>query len=97
MFKKNFTKIDIIKNLSNQSGYPKSFSKKVLGDLINIIIDQIKTGNLNLKNLGTFKIIFKNERTGRNPKTKEKFIISARKSIRFVLSEKISKSLKNRT
>ena len=30
---------------------------------------------LNLKNIGTFKIINKKERIGRNPKTKEEFYI----------------------
>ena len=51
----------------------------------------IKTNNLYLKNIGSFKLISKKERVGRNPKTKENFIISSRRSISF----KVSKNLIN--
>ena len=46
-----------------------------------------------LKNIGTFKLSTKNERIGRNPKTKEEFLISERKSIRFIVSKNLSKVL----
>ena len=39
------------------------------------------------------KFINKNERIGRNPKTKEKHIITARKSISFLSSKNISEKL----
>ena len=42
---------------------------------------------LHLKNFGTFELIFKNERMGRNPKTKEEFIIKKRKSLKFTSSK----------
>ena len=53
----------------------------------------IKNNNLVLKNIGTFKLSTKNERIGRNPKTKEEFLISKRKSIRFIVSKNLSKVL----
>ena len=40
----------------------------------NILIKNISTGKYNLKNIGTFKIVFKKERLGRNPKTNEEFL-----------------------
>ena len=43
------------------------------------MIEIINKDKLNLKNFGSFKILKKKERLGRNPKTKEEFIISARK------------------
>ena len=49
--------------------------------------------NLVLKNIGTFKLSKKNERIGRNPKTKEEFLISKRKSIRFIVSKNLTKIL----
>jgi integration host factor subunit alpha len=87
--KNNLTKIDIIKNLSKKTGFSILFSKKLLNDFLNIIIHQIKMNELNLKNIGSFKLINKKERLGRNPKTKEEFIISARKSLRYVASKKL--------
>ena len=83
-------KIDIIKNLNEKTGLSLNLSKKLINDLIDIIIFNIKKGDLNLKNIGSFKIIHKRERVGRNPKTKEEFIITQRNSISFSLSEKIS-------
>ena len=93
MTSKNLKKIDIVRNLSASSGFSLNFSKKVINDLIEIINTNIKSGNLNLKNIGSFKIINKKERIGRNPKTKEKFLISSRKSIIFTTSKKILEKL----
>ncbi len=87
---KNFNKQDIINHLSYKTGYSINLSKKLINDFIDIIIINIRDGNLNLKNIGSYKLIHKNERIGRNPKTKEEFIISSRKSIRFIPSKKLS-------
>ena len=84
-------KIDIIKKLSNKTGFSQNFSKKIIEDLLKILLINIKDGNLILKNIGSFKIILKKKRVGRNPKTKEEFIISERKSLRFTPSKKFSK------
>ena len=65
-------------------------SKKIIDDLINIIINNIKFGKLNLKKIGIIKTINKKERIGRNPKTKEEFKISARKVISFKPSKSIN-------
>ena len=90
-------KNDIIKTLCDKTGYSQAFSKKLIDDLIKIVINNIKIGKLTLKNVGSFKIINKKERIGRNPKTKEKFIISARKTVSFTPSKKISKDLNEQT
>ena len=93
MSKKNITKFVIAKDLGSKTGFSISFSKKLIDDLILCIIEGIKAEKFYLKNLGTFKIINKNERIGRNPKTKEEFLITARKTISFIPSKKISKDL----
>ena len=83
----------MIKKLSLKTGYSNSFSKKLINDLINILTINIKIGDLTLKNIGTFKTIQKKERLGRNPKTKEEFKISRRKSIIFKASKKITEKI----
>ena len=93
MLKKDFKKIDLVKDLSLKTGYSQSYSKKIVDDLINIFIQNIKSGNLNLKNIGSFKLLNKKERIGRNPKTKEQFIITSRKSLSFTSSKKIIDNL----
>tara|TARA_E500000178_G_C16861911_1_gene680156 strand:- start:20 stop:313 length:294 start_codon:yes stop_codon:yes gene_type:complete len=91
--KKNLTKQEISQYLSLQTGFSKSFSNKIVNDIISIIILNIKKGNFKLKNIGSFKLLHKNERIGRNPKTNEEFIIKSRKSISFIPSKKILKIL----
>ena len=93
MLDNKIKKIDIIKKLSNKTGLSLNFSKKVLNDLISIINNNIKSGKLVLKNVGTFRVIKKKQRIGRNPKTKEEFTISSRKSISFISSRIIIDTL----
>ena len=91
----NFQKDDIAKILSVKSGFPISYSKKLINDLLNLMIEIINTDKLNLKNFGSFKILNKKPRLGRNPKTKEKFIISARKILTFKTSRKFLLEINN--
>ena len=91
MLKGNITKLVLSKILSNKFGFSELYSKKLTDDLVKIISHNIIAGNFNLKNVGTFKIINKKQRIGRNPKTKEEFIIAARKSLIFVQSKKLIK------
>ena len=93
MVRKNLTKKDIIKDLTLKTGFPFIYSKKLLSDLIETIIQNIKSNSLILKNIGSFKITHKKERIGRNPKNKQKFIIPARKSVSFGTSKKLSNQL----
>lgn len=83
----NLKKKDIVKDLSKKIGFSSNFSKKIIDDLVDIILVNIKTGNFNFKDIGTFKIISKKERLGRNPKTKKEYIISKRKSVTFTPSK----------
>ena len=86
---KNLKKIDLVKELSEKTGFPNSYSKKLIDDLILIISENIKLGKFSLKNIGTFLIKKKNERIGRNPKTGKEYKISARNSISFITSKNL--------
>jgi len=87
--KNNITKIDIAKELSKKTGYSLELSKILINSLLIVLISSIKKNKLNLKNIGTFKLINKSERIGRNPITKENFVITSRKSISFISSKKL--------
>ena len=89
MKNKNLTKIDIAKNLSNKTGFSTNLSKKIINDLLNAFIKVIQSSRLNLKNIGTFKLLEKKERIGRNPITKKEYTIKARKSLSFIASKKL--------
>ena len=89
MKKSSFTKRDLVKNLSKKKGFSINFSNKLINDLLNVLTNIIKAEGLNLKNIGKFKLKKKSQRFGRNPKTKEEFIITSRNSISFIASKKL--------
>ncbi len=93
MTKSNLKKIDLIKYLNEKKGLSISFSKKIIQDLLDIIIYLIIKNNFNLKNIGSFKLLNKKERIGRNPKTKKKYLINSRKTVSFKASKNILKML----
>ena len=93
-FKQNLGKKEIITKLANVIGFSSKNIQKITEDIIEIIISNlINHKKINLKNLGTFNVIFKNKREGRNPKTKEKFIITPRNSIKFKVSNTLKKKI----
>ena len=92
----NITKNDFLKNISDKTGFPISFSKKIVDDLIIIYNEMIRDNNLVLKNIGTFKLSTKKQRIGRNPKTKEEFNISSRNVITFKASKTLLKYINNK-
>ena len=93
MIQNNLTKEDICIFLSRKKGYSVLYSKKIINNLIEILIDEIKENSFNLKNIGTFKILNKKERLGRNPRTKEIYKIKARKTLAFKPSTNLSRKI----
>tara|TARA_B100000900_G_scaffold397729_1_gene398398 strand:- start:492 stop:779 length:288 start_codon:yes stop_codon:yes gene_type:complete len=90
--KENYKKIDLINFISSKIGFSKDYSKKLTNDLLLILSENIVNGYLNLKNIGTFKLLYKKKRIGRNPKTNDEFIISARKTVKFIPAKLITKN-----
>jgi len=91
--KNNLNRKELSQRCSEKLGLPYSISNKLIDDLIELIIKEINKGNFGLKNIGTFKLIYKKERLGRNPKTGENFLISKRNSISFKPSINLTKSI----
>ena len=89
----NYTKLDLAKNLKDKTGYSTLYCKELIDDIFTFLSLNIKSNKFSLKNVGTFKLLKKKERLGRNPKTKESFIITSRKSISFTASNKLIKSI----
>ena len=91
----NIKKNDLAQQLSREKGYSVLYSKKLINDLIFSIVAVLSKSNLNLKNFGVFKISKKKQRIGRNPKTKETYIINSRKHLRFISSKKLKSFVNN--
>ena len=92
--KQSLGKREIITKLTSAIGFSSKNVQKITEDIIEIIISNlVYNKKINLKNLGTFNVVFKNEREGRNPKNKEKFIITSRNTIKFKVSETLKKKI----
>ena len=74
-------------------GISKVEASNFIDDIFEFITLQLKKKNkVKIANFGSFNIRHKNERIGRNPKTKEQKVISSRTVVTF----KPSKILKNK-
>ena len=80
----NLTKKDLVNLVYMQLGFSKQISENLIDDFLSTIVSNIKEENkLKLSKFGTFSIRQKKSRIGRNPKTKEKKIISDRNVVLF--------------
>ena len=80
----NLTKKDLVNIVYMQIGFSKSISENLINEFFSLIIENlIKEKKLKISNFGTFSIRKKKSRIGRNPKTKEKKIISDRNVVLF--------------
>ncbi len=92
----NLTKKDIINSVYMQIGFSKKISENMLEDVLNSIVDNLKKyKKIKLSKFGTFSLRQKKERVGRNPKTKEKKIISGRNVVLFKPSADFKKYINN--
>ena len=67
-----------------QIGFSKLISESLIDDFFSLIIDNlIKEKKIKISKFGTFSVREKKSRLGRNPKTKEKKIISKRNVVLF--------------
>ena len=88
----NLTKKDLINSIYMQIGFSKKISENLLDDILRYMTSNIiNHKKLKLSNFGTFTLRAKKSRIGRNPKTREKKLISNRNVVIF----KSSNELKN--
>ncbi len=66
------TRESIAKQISIEFGIAYSTVYKKIDKILEIWSNEMINTNLSISNIGSFKIKKKNERTGKNPKTKEK-------------------------
>ena len=93
MLKKNINRKTLANIVYQNIGFSKVISENIVNDIFYILMSAFKENEkVKITSFGTFLKKRKNKRIGRNPKTKEKKIISARKVITF----KASKLFKDR-
>ena len=96
MVKKNFTRKDLSNKIYQNLGFSRNFSLKIIDNFFEILIQELlKSNKVKISSFGTFTVINKKERIGRNPKTKIEARIIPRKVVRFKPSLIVKEKLNN--
>ena len=94
MLRKNIKRKDLIDNVYFNIGFSKTISENIVYDIFNLFINNIISNNvLKISNFGNFIKKNKNQRIGRNPKTKEVKVISSRNIIIFKASNLLKRRI----
>ena len=89
MSQSKLTRESITKQLSSEFGIAYSVVYKKIDKILEIWSNEMINTDISINYSGSFKINKKNERIGRNPKTKEEHLIKSRKVISFKKSNKL--------
>jgi integration host factor subunit alpha len=96
MVNKNFTRKNLSNKIYKELGYPKNLSSKLVDSFFEIIVNKLcESSIVKVTNFGTFKVLDKKKRIGRNPKTKVEFVISKRKVVKFIPAISFKKKINN--
>ena len=85
---KTLTRAELSEIIYSEVGISKTESAEIVDQFFEeMILDLVDGKSVKLTSFGTFLVKHKGQRIGRNPKTKEKKIISARNVIKFKASK----------
>ena len=94
MVKRNFTKKNLSNKIYQKIGFSKNFSSIIIDNFFETLISELtKSNKIKISSFGTFKVINKKERIGRNPKTKIETKICSRKVVKFKPSSFVKKEI----
>ena len=96
MAKKNFTRKVLSNKIYQNLGFSKNYSLTIIDNFFETLIQELlKSNKIKISSFGTFKVINKKKRIGRNPKTKEEAIITPRKVVKFSPSLLVKQKINN--
>ena len=92
------SKARLVEKLYNYGlGYSKEELLAFINDTLLIMEEELCSNhNIQISKFGTFEVINKVARPGRNPKTKEEVIIARRKTLRFRPSPKLTHAINHK-
>jgi len=88
------TKAELIIGIAKSAGLTKADSERALNAFLTIAKEAIKKeGKLPLAGFGTFVVVNRKARTGRNPQTGQPIQIKASKVVRFRTGKELKESI----
>lgn len=76
-------KKDIIKKISENTGATQKDATIIVDELLSIIVENVQTDKVSIAGFGTFEVVERAARMGRNPQTGESIEIHASKAPKF--------------
>ena len=89
----NFSKTNIIKNISKKSLVSSADATSILESFLLLIKNKSKLRSVKLSGFGSFSFKKTPKRLGRNPKTKDSYIIPELNKLNFKPSNKIKENI----
>ena len=90
----NSKKKDIIEEIHSNVGLNTNYTSQIVSDIINMLSTNLRLENkLKIKNFGVFSLQQKKERIGRNPKNKDRHVITERIVVKFKVSDVLKKKI----
>jgi DNA-binding protein HU-beta len=88
-------KQELIEKMSSKSGLTKTQAEKALNAIEESIINALSSGDkVTLVGFGTFSILHRKERKGRNPQTGQEMTIPAKKTPKFAPAKVLKEVVK---
>lgn len=94
MSEKTITRADLTEAVYREIGFSYSESSELVDKILEELSKCLEEGHdVKLSSFGSFKVRKKQQRVGRNPKTKKDATISARRVVTFQASNKLKKRI----
>ena len=89
------TKAELVAKIASEVGITKSQAEKALDGFVSAVSVALSGGDkVTLVSFGTFSIVTRSQREGRNPRTGEKIKIPASKVVKFKAGKTLSEKVK---
>ena len=89
------TKAELVAKIANEVDITKSQADKVVDGFVAAVSSALSGGDkITLVGFGTFSVMARSQREGRNPRTGEKLTIPASKAVKFKAGKTLSEKVK---
>ena len=89
------TKTELVAKIASEAGITKSQAEKAVDGFVSAVFDALAVGDkITLVGLGTFSVVARSQREGRNPRTGAKIKIPASKAVKFKAGKTLSEKIK---
>lgn len=76
-------KKDIIKKIAENTGVTQKDTTIIVDELLNVIVENVQADKVSIAGFGTFEVVERASRIGRNPQTSKEIFIPKHKVVKF--------------